>query len=66
MYLSKPEVFSVPIKYINFDILGIEKNDIKKARHHVFIGVILPNQREVDGLEIKKQWREKQDLEKLI
>ena len=45
MYLSKPEVFSVPIKYINFDILGIEKND---------------------GLEIKKQWREKQDLEKLI
>lgn len=46
MYLSKPEVFSVPIRYINFDILGIEKNDIKKTRHHVFIGVILPNQRE--------------------
>ncbi|SHI15947.1 sugar ABC transporter substrate-binding protein [Clostridium intestinale] len=46
MYLSKPEVFSVPIRYINFDILGLEKNDIKRARHHVFIGVILPNQRE--------------------
>lgn len=54
MYLSKPESFSVSVKYVELDILGIEKYSIDEFRHHIVIGVVLPNQRESRWIKDKE------------